>query len=176
MNPVCKIFLYIIDNTMNITNPSAKECFRQLNLVFTAYLLGVILFSGVVVFTVIKNDGGLLSSGMNISRIMKLVFALMIVVLIPAAFFLHRNNISKIETGQSVEKKMIIYRNSFIIKAGIIEFLCIANTVILLLVGDIYLLIPLVLLIFYLIINRPGTYKISLELSLTPEDKKSISS
>lgn len=159
---------------MEISNPAVRESYKQLSLIYTAYLFGIIFFSGFVLFAVITNDGGYFSKQNGNYHTLRIIFAILVLGLIPLAFFLHKHKTGKALTKPLLKDKLLIYRNSFIIKAGIIEFLGIINAVLLFLYGDLYLLIPLILFILYLIINRPGVGNLTREIGLSPEEKRSL--
>ncbi|MFO7657259.1 MAG: hypothetical protein R6W78_09340 [Bacteroidales bacterium] len=156
---------------MNKSCPAPKECIRQLSLLFAAMLIGILIFAGFVIFIVVTNNGGLMNSYAHSYDVLKWVFAALVVFLIPFAIITHRRKTEKINPLLRLEEKLTLYRNSFLFKIMIIDFICMLNSFLLLLYGEIYLVAPLALFFTYFILNRPYVERIAEELNLSYQEK-----
>ncbi|MBN2610703.1 MAG: hypothetical protein JXB00_04025 [Bacteroidales bacterium] len=156
---------------MNRSCYSPKECIKQLSLLFTAMLIGILIFAGFVVFIIVANNGGILGSNNFSYDILKWVFAVLVAFLIPFAIIIHRKRTDSINPSLTLEKKLTLYRNSFIFKIMLIDLICMLNSLLLLLYGEIYLVAPLALFITYFILNRPYVERIAEELNLSYREK-----
>ena len=159
---------------MNLIHPETKESFKQLSLIFTVILLGIFLFAGFVVLFIITDSGGIVSENHKSYFILKWIFVGLVIVLIPFAIVSHRKYTDRIDKSLPLKIKLLKYRNSFIGKILIISFICMFNSVLLFIYGDLYLLIPLVLFIFYFLLNRPYIEKIAEELDLNYNEKSEL--
>ncbi len=159
---------------MNLFNPEAKESFKQLSLIFTIILLSIFLLAGFVVLFIITENGGLMREKDEGYLIAKWIFVTLVIFLIPYSIVHHRKRVESIDKSLSLKIKLLKYRNSFIGKIIILDFICMFNAVLLFLYGDLYLLIPLILFILYFLLNRPYIEKISEELYLSPQENSEL--
>ncbi|MBN2214566.1 MAG: hypothetical protein JW723_10000 [Bacteroidales bacterium] len=143
------------------------DSYKQLCIIYIFFLLGILLFSGFVLFYIVTRDGGFLTTGLKSYGTVKWIFAIVVLVLLPATAYVHRHKIDNLNLSLSLDNKLLTYRNSFVTKISIISFICFANAFILFLYGQLNMVIPLILFILYFLLNRPYAGRISDELHLS---------
>ena len=143
-------------------------------MIFTTLLLGISIFSGFVVLFIITRGRGVLNNHNEIFKILKWIY--LVLIIFPGSFAIiqHRKKTNGINSSISLDKKLHIFRNSFIIKILIFDFICIYNTFLLLFYGNVYLTIPLILFLLYLLLNRPSVNRISEEIKLSVSEKDEL--
>lgn len=151
-----------------------KKCLETLGLTYIIYLLFIILFSGFVLFYIVTHDRGLFKPSHESTGTVKWIFAILAVVLLLSAIFIHRKKIDNTIGLNSLDKKIEAYLKSYLVKISINSFICIVDSLLLLLYGDLNLLIPLIFFILYFLLNRPYIEKISGELNLTPAEREAL--
>jgi ABC-type xylose transport system permease subunit len=155
-------------------NRTPKESFKQLCIIYIFFLLGILLFTGFVLFFVVTHDSGLIALSVISYTIVKWIFAFFALTLLPAAIFSFRNRIERLDHSISLDSKLIFYRNLYIFKIVIICFICMINSVLLFLYGQLNLLIPLILFILFFLLNRPYIERISDELHLSADETEEL--
>ncbi len=155
-------------------NRTPRESFKQLCIIYIFFLLGILLFTGFVLFFIVTHDGGFFTTPARSYAIVKWVFAVVVLVLLFITVFSHRNRIENLDRSLSLDNKLIIYRNSYIFKIIIICFICMANAVLLFLYGQLNLVVPLILFILYFMLNRPYIERISEELHLSAHENETL--
>ncbi len=152
-----------------------KEHYKQINLLFIALFLGIVILFGASVFIRITNNVKFAfvnyeGSGM----IFKILLGIFIIILLPLSYFLHKDKTEKLKKISDLGQKLAAYKTSLVVKLIIIECLCIFNLVIFFLFGGPYLLIPVSAFLLILLMNRPTINRISTQLDLTAEDREKI--
>ena len=153
-------------------NPNSY--YKYLNFIFAGVLLSTLIFLGVSVFLIMTNGKGVLNVEDRTIKILEYILLGSIILFIPTGILQHRRSLAKIDTRQQLQKKLKSYTFSLIIKLALIELVCYLNIMILLLSGKYYLILPLVVLILYILQNRPSVERITLDLQLSPEDKERL--
>jgi len=155
-------------------NRTPRESFKQLCIIYIFFLLGILLFTGFVIFFVVIHDGGLFTTRFKGYEIVKWIFAVAVLALLAANVYSYRKRIENLDRSLPLDNKLIIYRNSYIVKIIGISFICMSIAVILLFYGQLNLIIPLVLFILYFLLIRPHTARISDELYLSPGEHEEL--
>jgi len=153
-------------------NLTPRESFKQLCIIYILFILGILLFTGFVLFFLVTHDGGLFAAPANSYQVVKWIFAFVVLALLPLTIYYHRNKIENLDRSLSLHNKLIIYRNSYIFKILIICFICMFNAILLFFYGQLNLFIPLIIFILYLLLNRPYVERISDELHLSAAENE----
>lgn len=148
--------------------------YKYLNFIFAGMLLSTLIFLGISAFFVITGGHGVLDEKDQIVKTLEYVLIGSIIFFIPSGILLHRRFLSKLENRQQLQEKLKGYSISLIIKLALIELVCYLNIIILLLSGKYLLVLPLIVLILYIVQNRPSVERISLELNLSSHEKEKL--
>jgi hypothetical protein len=78
--------------------------------------------------------------------------------------------VDKIPLALNLNKKLLKYKQAFIIKLALIEFACLVNITFYILSGNIYILYQVVIIIISLLLSSPNKKSLTSELNLTKDE------
>lgn len=142
--------------------------FKSMNLLHIAILAGSLLYF-IVAFYLNKTEGGLIKLDRNLNQIFWSVSVILLLGMIPAAYYIFKKKIEKIRNEKNLNEKMNHYREAFIIKLAIIDTACFFNITFFLLSNVNYILYQIAILLLVLAINFPNKTAITDELELNIE-------
>jgi len=83
------------------------------------------MFAAFVVFYIVTNNNGIYGKEHESYLILKWIFLALILIMIPIAIITHRKVTENIDSSLPLKEKLAVYRNSFIMKIGILDlFVC----------------------------------------------------
>ncbi len=148
--------------------------YKYLNFIFAGMLLSTLIFLGISAFLIITSGHGVFDEEDQIIRTLEYVLLGSIIFFIPTGILLHKRSLSRLENQPLLHEKLKGYTISLIIKLALVELVCYLNIIILLLSGKYFLALPLIILILYIVQNRPSVERISQELNLSHHDKEKL--
>lgn len=152
---------------MSNLQQSSKQYFRQLNLVFIAFLLGQLLFLGVCVL--LNAD-----KPKTEDATFDIVVPIIVVGGILASAFLYRILIGKARQEPELKSKMKRYSSAFIIRCAFVEGPCLFSIVVFLLTAERSMLLYTAACLVVFIANRPSRAKVIDDLELEGTDKQMV--
>ena len=152
-----------------------QESLKQISIIYVAVFLELIIFLGIAVFVITSNNGGKLNNFSLYSQF-KTGIVLFFMIDMLLIYFLPKKMINRISEKEDMDSKLIKYRNAYFLKMGLIEILGLSLIVFLFLYGDYVMLVPIAIVFFILISNRPIVKKIGNELVLNGEEKSILES
>ena len=146
---------------------SSKQYFRQLNLVFIAFLLGLPVFLAVCV---LLNADKPKTEDATFSILVPVI----VVGGILASTFLYKAFINKARQQPELKSKLMRYTSAFIIRIAFVEGPCLFSIVVFLLTADRSILLYTAACLVVFIANRPSRAKVIDDLELEGTDRQMV--
>lgn len=151
------------------------ETFRRLLL--TSKLIHVAIFLSMIIFFAIAlyfKTQHLFAPGAQLKQYLLVLVPLVAIAGITAANMLFKTKMDSLQTDDSFDKKLAVWRQAFIIKCALVEAPVLFSLVALMLTSDKLFAIIATLLLGYFISLFPSKEKIADNLPLAPHEKNDI--
>ena len=144
---------------------------KQLKKLFKIIFVFTILFILAVLF-IVHSNGALMAFNKQFQFIVENITYLLILLGIPGIYYFHQKKLKTIESIESAEDILKLYKRSFLIKIAITEGLLFIAGILYLFQGTVNFLIIMVISLVYLLMNTPNIPNLSSELNLNKEDEE----
>ncbi len=151
---------------MSTINPTAY--IKANNLLFIAMFIGQLIFGSLLIFMNSVSDFTLDDS---ISDIFLLVMGIFAIAAFIASHLLFKMRLNAIGNNIALALKLRNYRSAVIIKLALLEMAFFMSVIGYFLISEMLFLVLAGLILFWFILQRPTTQKISTDLSLNSEER-----
>ncbi len=150
---------------------TSKSYFRQLNVLFFAFVAGQLLLAAVFFFLIKNQEAGPDSSSVN-------VFMIVVSILLFNAFivshFLYKRQVERLKKYDTLVQKMTGYRSVLIIRLAIVETATIVSLIAFYLTGEQVFLGTAGIALAYFLFLKPVKEKIGRDLELNADEQRKI--
>ena len=151
--------------------PKADE-FKTLRLLHKAMMLGMLAFTVVVIFIVIRRGG--LQANASLDKTLQVVALLASVSGTAAGFMLFKKRLQAIPPMDTAKSRLTAYRSAALLRWGLIEMPVLLSIICFMLVGNYAFLALAIALLFVFAAVRPSTQVIIYQLQLTEAEVKEL--
>lgn len=145
-----------------------NNTYKTLNILFTAFLAGQIVFALIFLFVVLPPEK--IEGNSTFSSILLLLSICLSVAGLFGGNVLYKKSVQKASQENEAEKKMEAYKGALIMKYALLEGPCLFALIAYFLTGNIQFMYMAGLLIIVFVMNKPSRDKIATELQLSEQE------
>lgn len=151
---------------------TSKEYFSTMTIIHAGLLMAQVVFGVIAYF--LKTNGMFQSNGDEVSGILMIIVPAVVVGGIAASYFISKQQIPGIKSGNDLKEKLAGYRRLLLIKLALLEMPTLFAIVCYLITGKFFCLALAGLGLAIFFINRPTLNGLAMDLELNPSERKTL--